>query len=84
MRFTKVGKSLADLDEFTQRRFEDIATRWLDAKRAHQRTERLLWLGTIAAEFADDDYADTYFSVSPADSVASGLSAFDADGGYNV
>ena len=27
---TKVGKSLIDLDAFTQLRFSDIATRWND------------------------------------------------------
>jgi outer membrane scaffolding protein for murein synthesis (MipA/OmpV family) len=33
-------------------------------------------------EFVGDRYARTYFSVTPAGSVASGLPAFDADGGF--
>jgi len=37
---------------------------------------------SLSAEFANDEYADTYFSVSPAGTAASGLSTFDADGGY--
>lgn len=36
----------------------------------------------LSAEFANDEYAETYFSVSPAGSAASGLSSFDADGGF--
>lgn len=32
-------------------------------------------------EFVADRFADTYFSISPADSLASGLDTFDADGG---
>lgn len=37
---------------------------------------------SLSAERADDDYADYYFSVSPTGSVASGLPAFQADGGW--
>jgi len=37
---------------------------------------------SVGAEHVDDDYADYYFSVSPAGSVASGLPAFQADGGW--
>ena len=36
----------------------------------------------FSAEHVDNHYADTYFSVTPAQSVASGLPAFDADGGW--
>lgn len=35
----------------------------------------------LSAEHMDDDFADYYFSVSPAGSVASGLPTFSADGG---
>ena len=37
---------------------------------------------SLGAEHVDDDYADYYFSVSPAGSVASGLPTFQADGGW--
>ena len=37
---------------------------------------------SVGAEHVDDDFADYYFTVTPAGSVASGLSAFDADGGW--
>jgi len=37
---------------------------------------------SIGAEHVDDDYADYYFSVSPAGTVASGLPTFQADGGW--
>lgn len=36
---------------------------------------------TASAEWAGDGYADYYYSVSPADSLASGLRIFEADGG---
>ena len=36
---------------------------------------------SLGAEFASGKFADYYFSVSPADSLVSGLPAFDADGG---
>ncbi|WP_417622049.1 MipA/OmpV family protein [Parasphingorhabdus sp.] len=36
----------------------------------------------ISAEHVDDDYADYYFSISPAGSTASGLPAFAAGGGW--
>lgn len=36
---------------------------------------------SLGAEFVSDRFADYYFSISPADSLASGLPAFDADGG---
>ena len=38
---------------------------------------------TASAEFVDDDFADYYYSVSPAQSAASGLPEFQADGGFN-
>ena len=37
---------------------------------------------TISAEHVDDDYADYYYSISPAGSVASGLPTFAAGGGW--
>jgi len=36
---------------------------------------------TTAAEWAGGGYADYYFSITPADSIASGLPVYDADGG---
>jgi MipA family protein len=36
-----------------------------------------------SAEFVDDNFADTYFTVSPAQSIATGLAQFRADGGLN-
>jgi MipA family protein len=36
---------------------------------------------SVGAEFVGDKYADYYFSISPADTIASGLATFDADGG---
>ena len=38
---------------------------------------------SIGAEFVDDNYADYYYSVSPAQSLASGLPEFTAKGGLN-
>ena len=44
---------------------------------------RTLYVGaSLSADFVGGGYADEYFSISPADSLASGLRAFDADGGY--
>jgi outer membrane scaffolding protein for murein synthesis (MipA/OmpV family) len=44
---------------------------------------RSFYIGLSAsAEWAGGDYADYYYSISPADSIASGLPAFDADGGF--
>lgn len=37
----------------------------------------------LNASFVDDDFADYYYSVSPAQSAASGLPQFTADGGLN-
>lgn len=37
---------------------------------------------SLDAEHVDDDYANYYFTVTPAGSAASGLPAFDADGGW--
>ena len=45
--------------------------------------DRLTVSGTASAEFVDDDFADYYYSVSPAQSAASGLPEFQADGGFN-
>ncbi len=36
----------------------------------------------LSARYSDTDYADYYFSVSPAQATASGLPAFQADGGW--
>ncbi len=38
---------------------------------------------SASASFVDDDFADYYYSVSPAQSAASGLPQFTADGGLN-
>ena len=38
---------------------------------------------SVNASFVDDDFADYYYSVSPAQSVATGLPEFQADGGLN-
>jgi MipA family protein len=44
---------------------------------------RSFYLGLSAsAEWAGGDYADYYYSVSPADSLASTLPVYDADGGF--
>jgi MipA family protein len=37
---------------------------------------------TLSAEWAGGGYADYYYSISPADSIASGLPVYDADGGF--
>ncbi len=37
---------------------------------------------SLSADWAGDGYADYYYSISPADALASGLRPFDADGGY--
>lgn len=38
---------------------------------------------SLSAEHVDDDFARYYYSVTPAQSLASGLPVFDADGGWN-
>lgn len=43
--------------------------------------ERLNLMFDLGASYANDDYAETYFSVTPASSLASGLPAFNAKGG---
>ena len=37
---------------------------------------------SLSAEWAGDDYAEYYYSIDPAGSLASGLPVFDADGGF--
>ena len=37
---------------------------------------------SLSAEWAGGKYADYYYSITPADSIASGLPVFDADGGF--
>ena len=37
----------------------------------------------VSAEFVDDDFADYYYSVTPAQSAATGLPQFQAEGGLN-
>jgi outer membrane protein len=39
---------------------------------------------SVGAEFVSNKFADYYFSITPADSLASGLPAFDADGGLKT
>ncbi|RHW18648.1 MipA/OmpV family protein [Sphingomonas gilva] len=36
----------------------------------------------VTADYVGDDFARTYFSIAPGQSVASGLPAYDADGGF--
>lgn len=43
--------------------------------------ERLSVMVDVGASYASDDYAATYYSITPAGSVASGLTAFNAKGG---
>jgi outer membrane scaffolding protein for murein synthesis (MipA/OmpV family) len=43
--------------------------------------ERLNLMFDLGASYANDDYAETYFAVTPAGSLASGLPAFNAKGG---
>jgi outer membrane scaffolding protein for murein synthesis (MipA/OmpV family) len=44
---------------------------------------RYTYIGaSLSAEWAGGGYADYYYSVSPADSLASGLPVYDADGGF--
>jgi MipA family protein len=43
--------------------------------------ERLNLMFDLGAIYANDDYAETYFSVTPTGSLASGLAAFNAEGG---
>lgn len=38
---------------------------------------------SLSAEHGDDDFADYYYSVTPAQSLASGLPVYAADGGWN-
>lgn len=37
---------------------------------------------SVGAEYADDEYMDYYFSVTPADAATTGLPVFEADGGF--
>ncbi len=44
---------------------------------------RKLYVGaSLSADWVGGGYADTYYSITPADALASGLSAYDADGGF--
>lgn len=44
---------------------------------------RTLYVGaSLSADWAGDDYADYYYSISPADALASGLAPFEAEGGF--
>ncbi|MCL9998940.1 MAG: MipA/OmpV family protein [Erythrobacter sp.] len=43
--------------------------------------KRLTLMFDLGASYASDDYAETYFSVTPAGALASGLATFDAEGG---
>lgn len=44
---------------------------------------RTFYVGaSLSADWAGEDYADYYFSVSPSDALDSGLAPFDADGGF--
>lgn len=54
----KRATSRDDFDQFTRQRISEIGTRFNDARRAHRRAERLLWLGTLAAGFDDDELSE--------------------------
>jgi outer membrane scaffolding protein for murein synthesis (MipA/OmpV family) len=44
---------------------------------------RTLYVGaSLSADWVGGGYADTYYSITPADTLASGLRTFDADGGF--
>ena len=44
---------------------------------------RKLYVGaSLSADWVGGGYADTYYSITPADTLASGLRTFDADGGF--
>jgi outer membrane scaffolding protein for murein synthesis (MipA/OmpV family) len=44
---------------------------------------RTLYVGaSLSADWVGGGYADAYYSITPADSLASGLRSFDADGGF--
>lgn len=43
---------------------------------------KIRWKTEISADFVGDDYAATYFTIAPSDALASGLGAFDAEGGF--
>ena len=45
-------------------------------------TDRVTFIGGPRVSAADSEFFDTYYSVTPAQSVASGLPAFDAEGGF--
>ncbi len=45
-------------------------------------TPSIMVTAVAGASYADDDYMQSYFSVTAAQAFASGLSAFDADGGF--
>lgn len=49
----------------------------------HEATDRLTLTGSVGAVYADDDYMDAYFSITPAQSAASaaGLAVYDAGSG---
>ena len=46
-----------------------------------QATQRLSFAFGVATTYADADYTDAYFSVTPAGAAASGLAVYDADAG---
>lgn len=55
MSSVKRTRSRDDFDEFTKQRLSEIGARFNEARRLHQRSERLMWLGTIAVSFDDDE-----------------------------
>ncbi|MEM7523903.1 MAG: MipA/OmpV family protein [Pseudomonadota bacterium] len=52
------------------------------ASYAYPATEKLLLTGGVEITAVSDDYAESYFSVDGAEAARSGLSAFDAEGGF--
>ena len=85
----KLGSLLTDGDELKLRvqglrDVSDVHDGWIGQAALSYRlpvSSRLSVTAETSIQFADDKYAQTYFSVTPAGSIASGLAAYDAEGG---
>jgi hypothetical protein len=53
--FHRVDASGTTVDPFTEKRFDGVMERWVAARREWQRQSLLLWLGTVASHFTDDE-----------------------------
>ncbi len=62
-------KNWQDFDIFTQRRGPDLASRLCNLRRQHQEAARLMWVGTLASAFTDDELVilEETGMLSPAD-----------------